>query len=54
MLDPIDCADAVQFAKLVKFIVGYCTEGKDQQVRVKPAKGVPTLTTGRAVRAFGE
>lgn len=46
-LDPIDCSDREQFEKLVKYFVDYCTEDKDQQIRVKPTKGARTMTLGR-------
>ncbi|CAJ6042259.1 Uncharacterised protein [Burkholderia pseudomallei] len=47
VLDPIDCADTQQFEALVRYFVEYCTDDKDQMVRVKPTKGARTLTMGR-------
>jgi len=47
VLHPIDCADAEQFEKLVKYFVEYRAEDKDQMVRVNSTKGARTLTMGR-------
>ncbi|WP_193727145.1 inovirus-type Gp2 protein [Burkholderia sp. BE17] len=46
-IDPVDCSQPVQMARLVEYLVGYFT--KDEQgIRIKPTARARTLTMGRA------
>ncbi|WP_175906126.1 hypothetical protein [Burkholderia seminalis] len=46
-IDPIDCSDAVQVARLVEYIVWYFAKDDGQIVRVKPTARARMLTMGR-------
>lgn len=46
-IDPIDCANPVQVATFINYIVGYFTKDDGQMVRVKPTLKGQTLTKGR-------
>ncbi|WP_434716937.1 hypothetical protein P5X00_14600 [Paraburkholderia sp. A2RO-4L] len=46
-IDPIDCANPVQVATFINYIVWYFTKDDDQLVRVKPTARARTLTMGR-------
>jgi hypothetical protein len=46
-IGPLDCANPVQVATFINYVVGYFAKDDDQMVRVKPTPKAQTLTKGR-------
>ncbi|KGS74749.1 hypothetical protein X976_1973 [Burkholderia pseudomallei MSHR7500] len=46
-IDPIDCSDSMQVAKLIEYVGWYFAKDDGQIVRVKPTARARTLTMGR-------